>query len=44
MPAGVDVIGRDITEAFVIAPIVVVLDECPDGFLQFTGHLVGTKA
>ena len=44
MSTSVYIIGRDITESFVIAPVVIVLDEYPDGFLQFTGHLVGTKA
>ena len=44
MPTGVYSIGRDITEPFVIAPVVVVAYKCPDGFLQFTGHLVETKA
>ncbi len=44
MSTGVYIIGRDITEPFVLAPVVVVVNEYPDGFLQFTGHLVGTKA
>ena len=33
MSTGVYIIGRDITEPFVIAPVVVVVDECSDGFL-----------
>jgi len=38
---GVDIIGCDITQSFVIAPVVVVFDEGPDGFLQLARHLMG---
>lgn len=41
MPAGVDITGRDIAESFMIASVVVVLDECFNRFLQLTWHLVG---
>ena len=30
MSIGVNIIGGDITEPFVIAPVVIVIDECPD--------------
>ena len=44
MPACIDVIGRHIAESFVIALVVVVLDECFNRFLQLTRHLVGHEA
>jgi hypothetical protein len=34
------IIGRDITEPFVVTPVVVVLDECFNSFLQFAWHFV----
>ena len=37
MSTSVYIMGRDITAPFVIAPVVVVVYKCPDGFLQFTG-------
>ena len=41
MFACVDIIRRDIAESFMIAPVVVILDESLDGFLEFAWHLVG---
>ena len=40
MPAGVDVIWCDITQSLVITPVVIVVDEGPDCFLQPAGHIV----
>jgi len=41
MPACIDIVGRNIAESFVIASIVVVIDESFNRFLQFTWHLMG---
>jgi len=40
MFACVDIIGRDIAESFMIAPVVVVLDERSNRFLQLFWHPV----
>jgi len=41
MSACIDIIGRDITQSFVIAMVVIVLDECSNRCSQFAWHLVG---
>lgn len=41
MSASVDIIRCDIAEPFMIAPVVVVVDECFNRFLQFSWHPVG---
>ncbi len=41
MSACIDIIGCDIAKTFMIARVVVVLDEQLDSFLQFTGHPIG---
>ena len=40
MPAGVNVVRRNIAQTFVITPIVVVFDKGPNRLLQFTWHIV----
>ncbi|MFC1965690.1 hypothetical protein ACFLWI_01905 [Chloroflexota bacterium] len=44
MSTGVYIVGRYITEPFMITAVVVVVYKCSDGFLQFTGYLAGHKA
>ncbi len=41
MSACIDIIGCDITESFVVTPVVVVLDEGFNRFLQLARHFVG---
>ena len=41
MSARVDIIGCDIAESFMIASVVLILNECFDRFLQFAWHLIG---
>ena len=43
VPIGIDVIWGDDADTFVVASVVVVLDEDPDRLLQFTRHLVWNK-
>ena len=40
IPPSIDIVGCDIAETFVVAPIVVVFDECFNRFLEFTRHLM----
>ena len=40
MLAGIDVIGSDIAQSFVITPVVVIFDEASNRFLQLTRHIM----
>lgn len=44
MFTGVDVIWRDITEPFVVTPVVVVADERLNSPFEFAGHVIWYKA
>ncbi len=40
MPAGIDVIGGNIAQRFMITPVVVIFDEAAYRLLQLTGHVM----
>jgi hypothetical protein len=40
MPARVDIVGSDITEPFMVAPVVVIIDESPDCFPELVLHII----